>query len=225
MRALNIFLLLCLLAIKVSAQDAVIIREGEVVRGLIKGTDYNIVALQPDDGLIQTYEAKNIDSFVWNGETYVSRPFLVKKKLAVRFFKVVESGSINLYSMGDKQQAPAAPVREKVRPGFGVNIGTGGFGGMGGSISIGGGGAQRPPENAGLQRSGKLSYFLEKPGTGPMVEVQLENQSAVKSLLLQKLNDDEDLVSRIKDSDSFSEAGLLAFIKSYNVAKSGTQKH
>ncbi|MCY1542903.1 hypothetical protein D9M68_786800 [compost metagenome] len=52
-----------------------------------------------------------------------------------------------------------------------------------------------------------------------MQEVSLENTAAMKTLLLQKLNNDEDLTERIKATDSFNDKILVAFIKAYNEMK------
>ncbi|HTM97932.1 MAG TPA: hypothetical protein VL088_04290 [Pedobacter sp.] len=203
------------------AQDAVLISEGNFVRGIIKGTNYSTVALQQDDQTIVQYQAKDIQSFVWNGETYVSKPILVKKKVENRFFKLIETGTINLYSLGDKKtNEQPQPARVKVRPTFGVGIGSGGFGGgLGGGISIGGGGGRRNNDPIVSPTNGKVFYFIEKPGSGPMQEVTLENTAAVKNILLQKLTNDEDLAERIKASEEFTDLNLIAFIKSYNASK------
>lgn len=219
MKRIILFLMIssffCLMA---TAQDAIVISEGNFVRGVIKGTNYSVVALQQEDQTIVQYQAKDIDSFVWNGETYVSKPILVKKKLESRFFKLVESGIVNLYSFGDKnvtEQPQQAKVR--VRPSFGVGMGSGGFGGgLGGGISIGGGGARRDSEVVSNPTNGKVFYYIEKPGTGPMQEVVLENTPGDKAVLLQKLNSDEDLAARIKATDGFSDRNLIAFVRAYN---------
>jgi hypothetical protein len=111
-------------------------------------------------------------------------------------------------------QAPQPKV--KVRPTFGVGIGSGGFGGgFGGGITIGGGG-RRNDDQANTGPKGKVSYFLEKPGTGPMQEVNLDNSNAVKTILLQKLTNDEDLAESIKATESFDSKNLTAYIKAYN---------
>ncbi len=203
------------------AQDAILISEGNFVRGLIKGTNYSTVVMQQDDQTMVQYEAKDIESFVWNGETYVSKPILVKKKAENRFFKLIESGSVNLYSFGDKKiSEQPQQARVKVRPTFGVGMGTGGFGGgLGGGISIGGGGNRRNSDPIASTTNGKVFYYIEKPGSGPMQEVVLTNTTAVKSLLLQKLTNDDDLGERIKASEEFTDLNLIAFVKAYNAGK------
>lgn len=202
---------------KIFAQDAILISEGNFVRGLIKGTNFSSVAIMQDDQSIVEYQAKDIQSFIWNGETYASKPIVVKKKMEYRFFKVIETGTVNLYAYGEKGAVATAPQpRVKVRPTFGVGVGTGGFGGgLGGGISIGGGGRRNDEQNNEGPK-GKVSYFLEKPGTGPMQQVALENTNAVKTLLLQKLNNDEDLAESIKATESFDAKNLAAYIKAYN---------
>lgn len=203
-----------------NAQDAVLISEGNFIRGLIKGTNFSSVAIVHDDQTIAEYQAKDIQSFVWNGETYVSKPIVVKKKMEYRFFKLIESGAVNLYAYGEKAVTEqAAQPRVKVRPTFGVGVGTGGFGGgLGGGISIGGGGRRNEEQVNGGPR-GKVSYFLEKPGTGPMQEVSLDagKTAEVRKLLLQKLNNDDDLAQSINATESFDIKNLTAYIKSYNV--------
>jgi len=222
MKSINLAIILFFLIISSSkAQDAVLISEGNFVRGVIKGTNYNTVALQQEDETIVQYQAKDIQSFVWNGETYVSKPILVKKKLETRFFKLIESGVVNLYSFGDKKVTEQPQqARVKVRPTFGVGMGTGGFGGgLGGGISIGNGGGKRDTEPVTSPTNGKVFYFIEKPGTGPMQEVVLENTPASKTILLQKLGNDDDLAERIKGSESFTDLNLIAFVKAYNASK------
>lgn len=221
MKIINLIILITtLLSFSTNAQDAILISEGNFVRGVIKGTNYSMVALQQDDQTIVQYQAKDIESFIWNGETYVSKPILVKKKLETRFFKLIEGGVVNLYTFGDKkvtEQPQQAKV--KVRPTFGVGMGTGGFGGgLGGGISIGGGG-RRDNETVTNPTNGKVFYFIEKPGSGPMQEVSLENTNALKTILLQKLTNDEDLAERIKASEGFTDLNLIAFIKAYNAGR------
>ncbi len=222
MKSIKIIFLFLLFSAKLFAQDAILISEGNFIRGIIKGTNYSMVALQQDDQTIVQYQAKDIQSFVWNGETYVSKPILVKKKLETRFFKLVEHGAVNLYSFGDKKiTEQPQQARVKVRPTFGVGMGTGGFGGgLGGGISIGsGGGNRKDNETVSNPTNGKVFYYIEKPGFGPMQEVVLENTAALKTILLQKLSYDEDLAQRIKGSESFTDLNLIAFVKAYNAGK------
>lgn len=221
MKALPVFLFMLFLNVSLHAQDAVLISEGNFIRGVIKGTNYSSVSIEKDDQTIVQFQAKDIQSFIWNGETYVSKPILVKKKLETRFFKLIEGGAVNLYSFGDKKitQQPQQN-KVKIRPTFGVGMGTGGFGGgLGAGISIGSGGGRRDAETETNPTNGKVFYYIEKPGVGPMQEVVLENTSAVKTILLQKLSNDEDLADRIKNSENFSDLNLIAFIKAYNSGK------
>lgn len=221
MKRFQLFIFLSLFSFGLSAQDAILISEGNFVRGLIKGTNYSTVVMQQEDQTMVQYEAKDIESFVWNGETYVSKPILVKKKAENRFFKLIESGAVNLYSFGDKKiTEQPQQARVKVRPTFGVGMGTGGFGGgLGGGISIGGGGNRRNNDPIANTTNGKVFYYIEKPGSGPMQEVVLANSTAVKNLLLQKFTNDDDLSERIKASEEFTELNLIAFVKAYNAGK------
>jgi hypothetical protein len=219
MKVFKIFLVFFLFSVKLFAQDAVLISEGNFVRGVIKGTNFSSVALQEDDQMIKEYQAKDIQSFIWNGETYASKPIVVKKKMEFRFFKLLESGNVNLYSYGDKAETPqAAQPRVKVRPSIGVGMGTGGFGGgLGGGITFGGGRRDNEQPTNGVK--GKVSYFIEKPGTGPMQEVNLDNTNAVKTILLLKLNNDDDLAESIKATEGFDAKNLAAYVKAYNAGK------
>lgn len=219
MKAVKIFILFFLVISKLFAQDAILISEGNFVRGVIKGTNFVSVAITEDDINIKEYQAKDIHSFVWNGETYASKPILIKKKMEFRFFKVIETGTVNLYSYGEIAGIEEAPQpRAKVRPTFGVGMGTGGFGGgLGGGITIGGGGRRNEQTTANAPKQ-KVTYFIEKPGTGPMQEVNLANTNAVKTILLQKLTNDEDLAESIKSTDFFDPKNLAAYVKAYNAS-------
>lgn len=218
MKAFKILSVFFLLSAKLFAQDAILISEGNFVRGVIKGTNFSTVAIMEDDQAIKEYQAKDIQSFIWNGETFASKPIVVKKKMEYRFFKLIESGTVNLYSYGDKAETPqATQPRVKVRPSVGIGMGTGGFGGgLGGGVSIGFGGGRRNEEQVNNNQRGKITYFIEKPGTGPMQEVAIENTNAVKNLLLLKLSNDEDLAESIKATESFDAKNLAAYVKAYN---------
>jgi hypothetical protein len=214
-----VFLLCCSIALAVAGQDVVMLDSANFVRGTIKGTDYSTVSLLKDDQVEVLYKAKDVKEFLWNGETYVSKPIINKNKAENRFFKVVEIGAVNLYAIGE-QSAVAAPQEKRVRvsPQVGIGLGNGGFGGVGfgGGITIGGG-----RRNAAKQSGGrKALYFIEKPGTGPMLEIQLNNggdQQRVKQILLDKLNNDEDLAERIKETEQFDAKSVAAFVKAYNL--------
>lgn len=216
MKAFKILLVFFLFSVKLFAQDAVLISEGNFVRGVIKGTNFSSVAILEDDGVIKEFAAKNIQSFIWNGETYVSKPIIIKKKMEIRFFKLIESGVVNLYTYGDNgitEQPTQAKVR--VRPSIGVGMGTGGFGGgIGGGVTFGNG--ARNNEQLPNAPKMKITCFLEKPGTGPMQEVNLDNTNAVKNILLQKLTNDDDLAESIKATEAFDAKNLAAYVKAYN---------
>jgi len=219
MKAFKILFVLFLVSVKLFAQDAVLISEGNFVRGVIKGTNFISVAIAEDNQVIKEYHAKDIQSFLWNGETYVSKPIIVKKKAESRFFKLIETGTVNLYSYGEKANTPeVVQPRVKVRPSIGIGMGSGGFGGagVGGGITIGGG-RRNDDQTVGAPK-GKVSYFIEKPGTGAMQEVNLDNTNAVKTLLLLKLNNDEDLAESIKATDGFDPKNLAAYVKAYNAS-------
>lgn len=221
MKALKFLILFFLISGKLVAQDAILISEGNFVRGVIQGTNFSVVSILLDDQGLKEYLAKDIQSFVWNGETYDSKPVVIKKKMEYRFFKLIEPGKVNLYSYGDKKVAEQpAQQRVKVRPNIGIGMGTGGFGGgVGGGVSIGIGGGRRNDEQATTTTPGKVTYFIEKPGTGPMQEVAIENTNAVIALLLQKLTNDEDLAESIKATEAFDAKKLAAFVKAYNTHK------
>jgi hypothetical protein len=221
MKAIRFLILFFLLSGKLAAQDAILISEGNFVRGVIKGTNFISVSIMQDDQTLKEYLAKDIQSFVWNGDTYDSKPIVVKKKMEYRFFKLIEIGKVNLYTYGDKGDVEQpAQQRVKVRPNIGIGMGTGGFGGgLGGGISIGIGGGRRNDEQTNNTVRGKISYFIEKPGTGPMQEINLENANAVKAVLLQKLTNDEDLAESIKATETFDPKNLSAFVKAYNTHK------
>lgn len=202
------------------AQDAVIISEGNFERGVIQATNFVTVVMLKDDGALKEYDAKDVESFIWNGDTYQSKPFIFGKKAEVRFFKLLEAGTVNLYAYGQPfipEQAPGAQTGPLVRPNFDVGLGSGG---LGGTVAIDLSRRKKATAMAPRKIKSKVFYFIEKPGTGPMAEISLNagKLRATKSLLLQKLNNDEDLAERIKATESFDEKNLLAFIKSYNEA-------
>jgi hypothetical protein len=219
MKAWKFFCLFLLFGTRLFAQDAVLISEGNFVRGVIQGHNFVSVAILNEDQTVAQYQAKDIQSFLWNGETFVSKPIVVKKKMEYRFFKVVEMGKVNLYTYGDLggTPQPVAQPRVKVRPSVGIGVGSGGYGGgLGGGISIGLGGGRRDTDQPVTTAKVKLAYFIEKPGTGPMQEIAIENTTAVRNILLQKLNNDEDLAQSIKATESFDAAKLTAYIKAWN---------
>lgn len=217
-----IFGLCCLTAHSISAQDIVVIKDGDFVRGTIKATNFSTVVLKNDDESIVQYEAKKIKEFIWNGETYVAKPILIGKNLEFRFFRLLEQGTVNLYAIGGNTMAeePRPKRSSKVRPSFSVGGGTGGLGGgIGGRISIGGG-RNSPAEQP--KRVTPTTYFIEKPGTGPLMEVPAEGPDApgktqhIKNVLLQKMNNDSDISTRINAAELFNPALLRQMVIDYN---------
>lgn len=224
-KPLAAFMVFSLTLFTVAAQDIVLISDGNFIRGTIQGTDYSNVAIKQEDEAVALYKAKDIKEFIWNGETYVSKPIVVKKKMEHRFFKLMEQGAVNLYSIGgnitpDQQE----PKRTKVRPSFGVGGGTGGFGGLGGGVNISLGGGRSRSEGKSAQTK-PTAYFIEKYGTGPMLEIPIEGGNSdgknqhIKGVLLQKLTNDEDLAERIKATESFDAKLIRAFVAAYNDMK------
>jgi len=212
-------LALALSAFTAIAQDIVVIKEGDFIRGTIKATNFASVILKNDDESIVQYEAKNIKEFVWNGETYVSKPILINKRMEFRFFRLLESGTVNLYSIGGNTMA-AEPVqkRAKAKPSFSVGGGTGGMGG-GVGISIGGG------RNAGAEQPKIImptTLFIEKLGTGPLMEILVEGPAAegkaqhVKNVLLQKMTGNEELSSKINTAEVLDAKTVRALVIDYN---------
>jgi hypothetical protein len=200
------------------AQDVVVIDSANNVRGTIKGTDFFTVTLEKDDKSQVVYKAKDVQEFLWNGETYVSKSVMSKGKMEPRFFKVLEMGAVNFYSIGEGSQVEPKEHRVRVMPEVGIGIGGGGYGGfgLGGGISIGGGGRRR--ETAKVSKH--VLYLIEKPGTGPMQEIQFNagnSKERIQEILLSKLNNDEDLAERIKETDTFDAKNVTAFVKAYNL--------
>jgi len=207
----------------VNAQDAIVIDSGNFVRGTIQGTDYSTVTLVKDDKSTGVYKAKDIKEFMWNGETFVSKPIVNKKKMEFRFFKVVEMGAVNLYALGGNTGVgEAKPARNRIRPSFGVGLGTGGFGsgvGVGGGITIGGG--RRQSDNQDYPQ--RTVYYIERLGTGPMQFIAVDgvdsDTESTRTLLLQKLINDDELAEKIRAADGFDARNVKAFINAYNTAK------
>ncbi|RZM26460.1 MAG: hypothetical protein EOO88_16905 [Pedobacter sp.] len=195
------------------AQDVVVIDSNNYIRGTIKNTDYASVMILKDDATPVIYKANDVQEFMWNGETYISKRILIKKKMESRFFKALELGSVNLYAIGEGPEVEIKPNRPRISPSVGLGMGSGGFGGvgLGGGISFGGG------RNSGTTRArSKAVYFIERPGTGPIVEIPLSDTKQLKTLLLSKLNNDEDLAERINETTAFDSKNIAAFVKAYN---------
>jgi hypothetical protein len=221
MKSFKIFvgLLLSTMLVQLAvAQDVVVIDSTNNVRGTIKGTDYFTVTLLKDDKTEVTYKAKDVQEFLWNGETYIRKEVMSKNKMEPRFFKVIEMGAVNLYSIGGTAAVEQKQNRVRVMPQVGIGIGGGGYGGVGfgGGIMIGGGRRERVKTT----NDKKALYFIEKPGTGPMLELQYNagnSRERVQEILLSKLNNDEDLAERIKETEKFDAKNVAAFVKAYNL--------
>lgn len=218
------FLLVFVLALAAHAQDAVVIDTGNFVRGTIQGTDFVTVSIKDDNnGELQVFAAKDIKEFLWNGVTFVSKPFVINKKTDYRFFKLVESGTVNLYSMGGVLTSEK-PKRKRLRfiPSIGIGIGTGGFGsgiGIGGGVTFGGGSRDDDEQARPQHRS---LYYIDKKGSPEMLEItpDVDNSKMameyIKSSLLEKFADDNTISARVKDMDHFDVKSIQALIKDYN---------
>lgn len=220
---LSVLLLFSILTLTATAQDAVVISDGNFIRGTIQGTDYMTVGIKKDDGEIQQFSAKDIKEFLWNGETFVSKPFITHKRTDYRFFRLVEGGAINLYAMGGAI-GNEKPKRKRVRfmPSIGLGIGTGGFGGFGfgGGVSIAGGGNRNDDDQPRPVRP--ALYYIEKPGTGDMLEITPDpdntdaNYDYIRNTLLDKFSDDADLSERVKSMNNFNSKDIQSLVKAYN---------
>lgn len=219
-RFFSALMLLSMLTYTAFAQDAVIISDGNFIRGTIQGTDFVTVGIKKDDGEVEQYSAKDIREFLWNGETYISKPFVTRQKTEHRFFKLVEGGAINLYSMGGSTGMDKKKRRVRFMPSVGVGIGTGGFRGFGfgGGVSFGGGGnrdEEQRPQRPGL-------FYIEKPGTGEMLEITPDqnnpdaNFDYIRKTLLDKFSDDADLTARVKSMNGFDHRSIQSLVKTYN---------
>lgn len=220
-KILGILLLFSILTLKASAQDAVVISDGNFIRGTIQGTDFQTVGIKTDDGEVQQFKAKDIKEFLWNGETFVSKPFITNKHTDYRFFKLIEAGPINLYSMGGSTGAQKKKrSRLRFMPSIGIGIGSGGYGGVGFGGGVSFGGNRRDDEQAAPERPGL--YYIEKPGTGDMLEITPDadnsdaNYSYIKNTLLDKFSDDQDLTARVKGINNFDTKTIQSLVKAYN---------
>jgi hypothetical protein len=204
------------------AQDIIVIKEGNFIRGTIKATNFSSVVFRNDEESMVQYEAKDIKEFVWNGETYVSKPILINKRMEFRFFRLLEQGTVNLYSIGGNTMAAEPPQkRTKVRPSVAVGGGTGGLGG-GVGISIGGG---RRSETEQPKRIMPTTYFIERLGTGPLMEIPVEGANSegktqhIKNILLQKLTGSPDISQRINETETFDASQVKSLVVDYNSIK------
>lgn len=218
----GIFILFSMVTLAATAQDAVVIDTGNFIRGTIQGTDYLTVGIKKDDGDIEQFKAGEIKEFLWNGVTFVSKPFVTNKKADYRFFKLVEAGTVNLYAMGGST-VNDKPRKRKIRfmPSIGIGIGTGGYSGVGfgGGVTFGGG---RRDDDDQPRRDRRALYYIEKPGTGEMLEITPDednseaNTTYIRNTLLEKFVNDSDLTERVKAMDSFDVKSIQALVKTYN---------
>jgi len=204
------------------AQDFIVKNNDDVIRGTIKGTDYFSVFINANDQQDVILPAKDVKNFFWNGNSFLSKGFANGKSFEYRFVKVIELGTVNLYSFGGGTLMPAAKEkRVRFRPSVGIGAGSGGFGGMGmgGGISIGGGGRGSAPERSG---AAAVRYFIEKPGTGPLQEVPMkaitdeDKKASVKAVLLQKLGDQPELKSKIETATDLNSRDVVGWVQEYN---------
>lgn len=210
---------------KLSAQDFIVKNNDEVIRGTIKGTDYFSVFISANDEADVILPAKDIKNFFWNGDSFVSKGFANGRNFEYRFVKVIEMGTVNLYSFGGGTLVPQVKEKKvKFRPSIGIGTGTGGYGGMGmgGGISIGGGNNSAPERPAGAPA---IRYFIEKPGAGPLQEVPMKaitddaKKTEVKNILLQKMGDQPALKAKVETSAEFNSRDVINFVKEYNAIK------
>ena len=215
------FLFFCIIG-NLSAQDFIVKNDDEVIRGTIKGTDYFSVYISANDENEVILPAKDVKNFFWNGNSYVSKGFANGKNFEYRFVKVIEMGTINLYSFGGGTLVPAVKQKKvRFRPSVGIGTGTGGFGGMGmgGGISIGGGRSAEPEKPVGAPA---IRYFIEKPGTGPLQEVPMkaitddDKKAGVKAVLMQKMGDVPEVKAKIESGTSFNSKDVVEWVQEYN---------
>lgn len=207
----------------VFSQDFIVKNNDDVIRGTIKGTDYFAVYISEDDKNDVVLAAKDVKNFFWNGDSFVSKGFPNGKNFDYRFLKVIELGKVNLYTFGGGTLVPAQREKKvKFRPSIGIGTGSGGFGGMGmgGGISIGGGKQNDVPERP--VGAPAIRYYIEKPGTGPIQEIQIravtdeDKKASVKSILLQKLGDKPALKEKIETETNLNSREVTNFVKEYN---------
>lgn len=207
------------------AQDFIVKNNDDVIRGTIKGTDYFSVFISANDDADVILPAKDVKNFFWNGDSFVSKGFANGRNFEYRFVKVIEMGTVNLYSFGGGTLVPQVKEKKvKFRPSIGIGTGTGGFGGMGmgGGISIGGGRNSVPEKPAGAP---VVRYFIEKPGAGPLQEVPMKaitedaRKLEVKNILLQKIGDQPALKAKVEAGTNFNSRDVIEWVKEYNATK------
>jgi len=225
MKIFNLFILFFSITFTTYAQDFIVKNNDEVIRGTIKGTDYFSVFISANDEADVILPAKDVKNFFWNGDSFVSKGFANGRNFEYRFVKVIEMGTVNLYSFGGGTLVPQVKEKKvKFRPSIGIGTGTGGFGGMGmgGGISIGGGRNSAPERPAGAPA---VRYFIEKPGAGPLQEVPMKaiteeaKKLEVKNILLQKIGDQPELKAKVEAGTDFNSRDVIEWVKEYNAAK------
>jgi hypothetical protein len=225
MKIFNLFILFFPITFTTYAQDFIVKNNDEVIRGTIKGTDYFSVFISANDETDVILPAKDVKNFFWNGDSFVSKGFANGRNFEYRFVKVIEMGTVNLYSFGGGTLVPQVKEKKvKFRPSIGIGTGTGGYGGMGmgGGISIGGGRNSAPERPAGAPA---VRYFIEKPGTGPLQEVPMKaitedaKKVEVKNILLQKVGDQPTLKAKIAAGTDFNSRDVIEWVKEYNATK------
>jgi hypothetical protein len=225
MKIFSFFILFFSIIITVQAQDFIVKNNDDVIRGTIKGTDYFSVFISANDEADVILPAKDVKNFFWNGDSFVSKGFANGRNFEYRFVKVIEMGTVNLYSFGGGTLVPAVKEKKvKFRPSIGIGTGTGGYGGMGmgGGISIGSGrnAARERPAGAPVVR-----YFIEKPGAGPLQEVPMKaitedtKKTEVKNILLQKMGDQPALKAKVEAGTDFNSRDVIEWVKEYNATK------
>ncbi|NII84119.1 MULTISPECIES: hypothetical protein [unclassified Pedobacter] len=225
MKIFSFFILFFSIIITANAQDFIVKNNDEVIRGTIKGTDYFSVFISANDEADVILPAKDIKNFFWNGDSFVSKGFANGRNFEYRFVKVIEMGTVNLYSFGGGTLVPEVKEKKvKFRPSIGIGTGTGGYGGMGmgGGISIGSGRNTAPERPAGAP---VIRYFIEKPGAGPLQEVPMKaitedtKKAEVKSILLQKMGDQPALKAKVEAGTDFNSRDVIEWVKEYNATK------
>lgn len=225
MKIFSFFILFFSIIITARAQDFIVKNNDDVIRGTIKGTDYFSVFISANDEADVILPAKDVKNFFWNGDSFVSKGFANGRNFEYRFVKVIEMGTVNLYSFGGGTLVPAVKEKKvKFRPSIGIGTGTGGYGGMGmgGGVSIGSGRSSAPERPAGAP---VIRYFIEKPGAGPLQEVPMKaitedtKKAEVKNILLQKIGDQPALKAKVEAGTDFNSRDVIEWVKEYNATK------
>jgi hypothetical protein len=228
MKFLRFTFLFWILTTSLYAQDFVIKNNDDVIRGTIKGTDFYSVVINVNDEKEVIFLAKDVKNFFWNGNSFVTKGFAGRKDLEFRFVKVVEIGTVNLYSFGGENFGVKVPKEKsgKFRPSVSIGTGVGGFGnsGLGGGLSVGGGLGNRNNDQNTFYNP-NIRYFIEKPGTGPLQEIPIkaiteeDKKLAVKNILLQKMGDKPEIKAKIESNTELNSRDVTEWVKAYNEIK------